>query len=150
MTVDATSGASSPSTNVADALGAASSTTSGADAMDKDTFLKLLVAQLKYQDPSNPVDSSQFIAQTAQFTQVEKMTDVANSMTDLVSSQASSSAAALVGRQVTWDTTDGAIASGVVEAATLGSSPTLKVKVDLGTVDVPLTSVKEVTTGASV
>ena len=32
---------------------------------DKDTFLKLLVAQLKYQDPSNPADSTQFLAQTA-------------------------------------------------------------------------------------
>ena len=40
---------------------------------DQDTFLKLLVAQLKYQDPSNPADSTQFLAQTAQFTQVEKL-----------------------------------------------------------------------------
>ena len=39
----------------------------------KDMFLKLLVAQLKYQNPMEPVDSSQFMAQTAQFTMVEKL-----------------------------------------------------------------------------
>jgi len=43
------------------------------DLGDKDTFLKLLVAQLKYQNPMEPVDSSQFMAQTAQFTMVEKL-----------------------------------------------------------------------------
>ena len=40
---------------------------------DKDTFLKLLVAQLKYQDPTNPTDATQFMSQTAQFTMVEKL-----------------------------------------------------------------------------
>jgi len=39
----------------------------------KDMFLKLLVAQLKYQNPMEPVDSSQFMAQTAQFTMAEKL-----------------------------------------------------------------------------
>ena len=41
--------------------------------VDKDMFLKLLVAQLRYQDPSNPVDSSQFLSQTAQFSMVEQL-----------------------------------------------------------------------------
>jgi flagellar basal-body rod modification protein FlgD len=39
--------------------------------MGKDAFLQLLVAQLKYQDPSTPADSREFLAQTAQFTMVE-------------------------------------------------------------------------------
>ena len=47
------------------------------DQMGKDTFLKLLVAQLRYQDPSNPASSSEFMAQTATFTQVEKLEEIA-------------------------------------------------------------------------
>jgi flagellar basal-body rod modification protein FlgD len=43
------------------------------DQMGKDVFLKLLVAQMKYQDPSNPASSSEMMAQTATFAQVEKL-----------------------------------------------------------------------------
>ena len=43
----------------------------------KDIFLKLLVAQMKYQDPANPASSSEFMAQTATFTQVEKLEEIA-------------------------------------------------------------------------
>ena len=71
---------------------------------DKDTFLKLLVAQLKYQDPSNPADPTQFMSQTAQFTQVEKLGDIA----DLMKSQRLISASALVGHPVTYMDENGA------------------------------------------
>ena len=41
--------------------------------LNENTFLTLLVAQLKYQDPMNPADSTQFLTQTAQFTEVETL-----------------------------------------------------------------------------
>ena len=41
--------------------------------LGQDTFLKLLVAQMKYQDPMSPADSTQFLTQTAQFTQLETL-----------------------------------------------------------------------------
>lgn len=43
---------------------------------DKNTFLKLLVAQLKYQDPLNPADGTQFVTQLAQFTSLEQSTQM--------------------------------------------------------------------------
>ena len=47
-------------------------------------FLQLLVAQMRYQDPMNPTDSSEFLAQTAQFTALEKMQTVADQTSQLV------------------------------------------------------------------
>jgi flagellar basal-body rod modification protein FlgD len=105
---------------------------------DKDTFLKLLVAQLKYQDPSNPADSTQFMAQTAQFTQVEKLGDIA----DLMKSQRLVNASALVGHNVTYMDENGAQLSGTIAAAKLNgdSEPTLRI----GNTDVLLSKVMEV------
>lgn len=40
---------------------------------DKETFLKLLVAQIKSQDPLNPMDGMQFVGQLAQFSQLEQL-----------------------------------------------------------------------------
>jgi flagellar basal-body rod modification protein FlgD len=108
------------------------------DVGDKDTFLKLLVAQLKYQDPSNPADSTQFLAQTAQFTQVEKLGQIATMM----QAQQLIGASNLVGRTVTYQDADGASQTGVVTSAKLNgdSGPTLKV----GNTDVQLSKVTEV------
>lgn len=48
------------------------------DNLGKDDFLKLLVTQLRYQDPLNPMDDTDFIAQTAQFTALEQMQNLNN------------------------------------------------------------------------
>lgn len=49
--------------------------------MGSDAFLNLLVTQLQHQDPTNPVDDSEFIAQLATFSQVEKLTEIADGIT---------------------------------------------------------------------
>lgn len=64
----------SPITNAAQQadLSQASTTTSTQDAIaNKDVFLKLLVSQIKNQDPLNPMDSMNFVSQLAQFSQLE-------------------------------------------------------------------------------
>jgi flagellar basal-body rod modification protein FlgD len=120
--------------------------TTGKNAMDKDLFLKLLVAQLKYQDPSNPADATQFMAQTAQFTMVEKLDEVAKSQQQLVTAQLMLGATNLVGRTVTYPGLNGIDVSGVVTSATIsGSNPTVRV----GNTDVPLSSVREVRTSTT-
>jgi len=111
---------------------------SGKKLGDQDTFLKLLVAQLKYQDPSNPADSTQFLAQTAQFTQVEKLGEIAT----MLQSQQLIGASSLVGRTVTYQDANGNTLSGVVTKTKLNgdSEPTLVV----GDTDVQLSKVTEV------
>ena len=91
------------------------------DQMGKDTFLKLLVAQMRYQDPSKPVDSSQMIAQTATFTQVEKLEQLATMGATALVLQEHAAAGAMVGRQVTYTGTNGAPVSGLVSSVRLAS-----------------------------
>jgi flagellar basal-body rod modification protein FlgD len=70
--------------------------------VDKDMFLKLLVAQLKYQDPTKPADTTQFLAQTAQFTVVEKLSELSKQQSEMVTAQLMNSATNLIGRTVTY------------------------------------------------
>jgi flagellar basal-body rod modification protein FlgD len=134
-----------PSTTPATGVPAAKKSIEDAskDFGDKDTFLKLLVAQLKYQDPSNPADSTQFLAQTAQFTQVEKLGDIA----DLMKSQRLVNASALVGHTVNYMDENGAKLTGTIASAKLNgdSEPMLRI----GNTDVLLSKVMEVLPSAT-
>lgn len=115
-------------------------------AADKEMFLQLLVAQMRYQDPMNPTDSSQFLAQSAQFTALEKMQEVADQTAQLLSSQVAFGASGLVGRDVTYTSADGSTASGSVSGVSFGAEgPVL----DIGGTKVPLALVQSVTAGAT-
>jgi flagellar basal-body rod modification protein FlgD len=119
-----------------------SSTTAGTgmNAMGSDAFLKLLVAQLKYQDPSNPTDGTQMLAQTAQFQMVEKLQQLTDQNSQLLTEQQTMASIGLVGRTVAY-TDNGHTASGVVGAVRFSTGgPVLTV----GTTEVPLTAVSEV------
>jgi flagellar basal-body rod modification protein FlgD len=85
--------------------------------LDKDTFLKLLVAQLKYQDPLSPADPQQFLAQTAQFTSVEKLEQIATQTADQTWAIALNTASTLVGKEVTFLRTDGTTGTGIATSA---------------------------------
>ena len=93
-----------------------------AGAQDKQMFLELMVAQLRYQDPMNPTDSSQFLSQNAQFTALEKMQDVADQTAALLNAQISFGASGLVGRQVTYLDDAGASVSGVVGSVSFSAT----------------------------
>jgi flagellar basal-body rod modification protein FlgD len=110
--------------------------------LDENTFLKLLVAQLKYQNPLQPTDPAAFMAQTAQFTQVEKL----NQLVQMAQTQQTSNqmllSSSLVGKSVTYDDGNGATLHGVVTAVKLDAKnpPTLTI----GGKDVELTAVKQI------
>ncbi len=109
--------------------------------LDKDAFLKLLVAQLRYQDPSSPADASTFMAQTAQFTQVERLEELTSQQHVMLAAQQLMAAGSLVGRSVSYTGSDALPHTGVVTSVSLGTGePTLHV----GDADVPLSAVKEI------
>jgi flagellar basal-body rod modification protein FlgD len=117
-------------------------TTAGSSEMSQDAFLKLLVAQLRYQDPGKPADGTQFVAQTAQFTQIEKLNALVTGQQQLLNAQLMVGASTLIGRTVSYTPAGGGDqVTGRVSSVTLaGSNPTVRV----GNTDVPLSSVKEV------
>ncbi|CAA9401158.1 flagellar hook assembly protein FlgD [uncultured Nocardioides sp.] len=124
-------------------FGPITTTTTPAAAGDKEMFLQLLVAQMKYQDPMNPTDSSQFLAQSAQFTALEKMQAVADQTSQLVATQMAFGATSLVGKQVSYLDQTGVAAGGLVSGVTFGADgPVL----DIAGTAVPLGSVQSVAT----
>ena len=114
------------------------------DQFGKDTFLKLLVAQLRYQDPTNPTDGSQFLAQTAQFTTVEKLNEMAQLGGESLAAQQVLSASSLVGRGVTYAGDAGDVTGTVTAARLTADGPVLTVRGSAGTQQVPVAQVKEV------
>lgn len=87
--------------------------------LDRDAFLKLLVAQLKYQDPTKPADTSQMVTQSAQLTMVDRMNDIALALDDAASSDRLALAGALVGRDVAFFDDAGAQITARVDAVRL-------------------------------
>ncbi|GAA3652300.1 hypothetical protein GCM10022237_10180 [Nocardioides ginsengisoli] len=119
------SAAAAPSYGVTSNAGSTSSTKGFGD---QKVFLELMVAQMRYQDPLNPTDSSQFMAQTAQFTALEKMQAVADQTAMLLSTQLAFGASSMIGQTVRWYDDKGVEQSGKVQGTTyLASGPVLSV-----------------------
>lgn len=68
--------------------------------LGKDDFLKILITQLQHQDPSQPMDDKEFIAQMAQFSSLEQMTNMSQNFSRLQGLLASSEASQVLGRTV--------------------------------------------------
>jgi flagellar basal-body rod modification protein FlgD len=136
---------STPATTPSAAAGAASATPPSNAALkqleDSQTFLKLLVAQLKYQNPDNPVDPSQFISQTAQLTEVQTIVSLQSQFSQQLSMEQTVASTSLIGKQITAQTAGGNV-SGVVSDVTL--SPTGAPMLDVNGQSIALSSVTNV------
>ena len=89
---------------LAGATGASAS--GGGQGMDRDTFLQLLVTQLSHQDPLKPTEATEFVSQLAEFSALEQMAGVRESMELMLVSQAAATSAQVVqfvGKDVTFE-----------------------------------------------
>jgi len=123
--------------------------------LDKNAFLKLLVTQMQSQDPLSPSDSTQFVSQMAQFSSLEQMQNLNDSLIGLAALQQSNAvlsqltqSSALLGKVVQWTDPDtGVSRSGEVTAVKLQDGVAL---LEIDGQDVPLayvTMVNDPSTG---
>jgi flagellar basal-body rod modification protein FlgD len=114
-------------------------------ALDKNDFLKILITQLSHQDPTQPMDDKAFIAQMAQFSSLEQMTNMSDGLAKVANLVAKSQAVGLLGNVV--EVFNGAeTVSGIVDAVTGGDFPQILVNgqyYDYSQVQKVKTSLKE-------
>ena len=108
---------------------ASSSTASKAAAkasIDYDSFLKLLIAQMKNQDPTDPMDASEQIAQLATFSQVEQSIQMNSNLETLITGNALTNASSYIGKTITSadEKTTGVVASVRVYTDTMVATTT--------------------------
>ena len=94
--------------------------------LGRDDFLKLLVAQLSFQDPLEPMNDREFIAQMAQFSTLEQMTSMSSDFSRLASMLSGSEATSALGKTVEILQGDRSI-QGVIQAVTRGEIPQVMV-----------------------
>lgn len=127
--------------SISSALSSAVSSTTGSNSqfVSESTFLQLLITQLKNQDPMNPQDSSQFVAELASFSSLEQMTALSTEMETVLENTVTN----LIGKTVT--VTDSTSSTGYVQGTVTGivyykDGPAVQVN---GT-DYPLSSIQNV------
>ena len=108
---------------------------SGLDAMDGEAFLRLFVAQLTNQNPMEPMDATQMMQQTAQFTMVESLEKISTYQQHVMGYSQMAMATTLVGKSIVGIGADGQQVTGVVgDVRVTADGPLL----DLGDVELPL------------
>ncbi len=120
--------ATAPISNSSLPVAGSTGTSGTAGRMGKDDFMKLLVAQLKHQDPTSPTDMNGMTAQMTQFSMLEQMTNLSKSGEATATSLARTEALALLGRTVTYADEDEVLHTGTVEHVDVtAANPTLTV-----------------------
>ncbi len=98
----------------------ASNAISGSGGLGETDFLNLLIAQLKNQDPLDPVKDTDFIAQLANFSSLQQMTNMNTNISNLLAQQNYTNAAGMIGKQITTtDNNTGVVTKIGVEAGTV-------------------------------
>ena len=114
--------------------------------MDSEVFMQLLVTQLRYQDPSAPMDTNQMMSQTIQLSMMEKMQELTTNSQEGFSLQMRQAAAQLVGQSVDYTLSDGTTGTGIASSVSYaGSVPAVKV----GDLSIPLDSITGLTAPAA-
>ncbi len=99
-------------TNAAAGTQQTGGTSGGAQTLGYDAFLKLLVAQMQNQDPTKPMDSTEFVAQLASFSNVEQSVKMNAKLDAMITGIALNQADALIGKYIS--NFDGSVSGKVV------------------------------------
>jgi flagellar basal-body rod modification protein FlgD len=102
--------------------------------LGKDDFLKLLVAQLKNQDPLNPLDNDKFVQENTMFSQLEQLTNMNKTMEAASSSMSQSDrgyAATYLGKYISTGSENIAVQGSNVEPVSFGLPITANIKVSI-------------------
>ncbi len=117
-----------PVDSIGSTLGAQDTALSSNNSIDQEDFIRLFLAQLQFQDPLEPVDNREFLAQLAQFSALEQSRQLSQNTSDMLSMDASMQAVSLLNRQVEMGTLGGN-KSGTVIAVQFGAQgPELSVR----------------------
>jgi len=116
----------------------ATQSTSVKNELGKNEFLKLLVTQLKYQDPMDPMEDKEFIAQMAQFSTLEQMQNINSLLEVLNANTLAGQAAQMLGKSIEWLDAGGNPQSGKVTAVKIADG---QLKLRVGETAVAMTDV---------
>lgn len=127
---------------------AAKAAASPSSTTDADMFLKLLVAQMRYQNPMEPMKGNEFIAQSAQLATVQALQAMQKSQASADTWAQVGAAHQMLGTQVVATTDDGTPVTGIATAVTTSSDgPRLTLTTPTGQVQVALSSVRSTSLG---
>ncbi|KUK13551.1 MAG: flagellar hook assembly protein FlgD [Synergistetes bacterium] len=121
-----------------------STSSSGNSELDKDAFLKILITQLRYQDPLSPMDDKEFVAQMAQFSTLEQVTNMSKNLENFLVNFSWSQLVNLIGKTVKF--TDSETGESVQGKVT-GIKPTdsgIVLVINDGAYEIPINNVEEI------
>lgn len=98
-----------------------SSAPGGTGQMERDSFMQLLLLQLRSQDPMNPMDSAAMFNQMAQLSVLEQLWDIRDMISDGAAAEQLSQGAALIGRYVEANSAESGRLSGLVDSVRMQS-----------------------------
>ena len=115
-----------------DSIGSSAATNLQSSKLGMEDFLKILLTQLSYQDPLKPVDNQQFMAQMAQFTNLEQTQQLNDKIATLITNQAALQSVGLIGRSVEVATASGNVTGTISGLSLAGDAPALTVQTTSG------------------
>jgi flagellar basal-body rod modification protein FlgD len=120
---------------------ASSASAGSGQTLGQNQFLQLLMTQLQNQDPMSPMDNTQFIAQMAQFSSLEQMTNLVSATKAMNANTEVAQSVALIGHNVTYTNADGSTGSGVVSEVDVASG---NVQLKIGNTSIDPTAINTV------
>lgn len=123
-----------------------SATANALSSLDVNGFLKLMIAELQNQDPTNPLDNTQMLNQLSQLTSIESTTRLNETLDSVAQGQNLASASALIGRTIGGLDDNNKQVQGVVSKASLVDG---KVKLKVGDSIVSLNNISDIAAPAT-